>query len=65
MATSVALEQALENSFTHYHSLGFFKAFRKGAQNMPKSWNQDEDKNLVCFSKALILFNCSGHCITF
>jgi len=37
MATSVALEQALENSFTHYHAFGFFKAFRKGAQNMPKS----------------------------
>lgn len=37
MDTSVALEQALENSFTHYHAFGFFKAFRKGAQDMPKS----------------------------
>lgn len=37
MDTSVALEQALENRFTHYYSLGFLKVFRKGAQNMPKS----------------------------
>lgn len=55
MDTSVALEQALEYSFTHYHILGFFKAFRKGAQNIPKSGR--EDQNLVCFRKALILFN--------
>lgn len=37
MDTSVALEQALENRFAHFYTLGFFKAFRKGAQNMPKS----------------------------
>lgn len=37
MATSVALEQALENYFTHYPSVGFFKAFRSGAQNKAKS----------------------------
>lgn len=37
MDTSVALEQALENRVTRYDSLGFFKALRKGAQNMPKS----------------------------
>lgn len=37
MDTSVALEQALENRFANYYTLGFFKAFRKCAQNMPKS----------------------------
>jgi len=37
MTASAALELALENYFTHYHSLEFFKVFGKGAQNMQKS----------------------------
>lgn len=44
MDTSVALEQALENYFTHYHSVGFFKAFRSGAQNKAKSGQRQQKK---------------------
>lgn len=48
MATSVALEQALENYFTHYHSVGFFKAFRSGAQNKAKSGQRQQKKRKWC-----------------
>lgn len=63
MATSVALEQALEDYFTHYHSVGFFKAFRSGAQNKAKSGQRQQKKEkVVCLGKALMPFICSGHC---
>lgn len=65
MATSVALEQALENCFTHYHSLGFFKAFRKGAQNMPKSGRGEKCSMFKKSINTVQLLRSLQHCLSY